>query len=406
MAPRLGKIDLLSAALPTDSGAAFVLPSAARGDAFLRFADAEIELREGQRDVVVRFSGAADASDAYQKGHSLAQQGLDLLSMLGRLDGVIAEAEDQHVLWWTEQIGLVVRFVSTATLRFGVGPVTIEVRDTQGNVVPPKPIVPCHHIGFRFFRLAQVSDDLYDAYRNMYLAFEVLLSSRFPISKGEREGHWLNRALGGASGDMNLTDLVPSSPRNTVEAVLDVVYYDGRLPLFHAKEGRAFYAPQDSPANREVISRALRTLTHIVLRMSETWFQARRMRGGVSLGWVYEQAAEQLRGLTIVASGDSSPFDASESDLAHARFREGLRMSTHLAPELMKGKAPAVLGTTQGTDITRLPVLRRFDLVTSSSPYVAYTLETDCVLTGVERLEVVSHLRAMNLNEPKSLFKT
>jgi hypothetical protein len=40
--------------------------------------------------------------------------------------------------------------------------------------------MPEHHIGFRFFRLAQVTDDLYDAYRNMYLAFEVLLSSRVP----------------------------------------------------------------------------------------------------------------------------------------------------------------------------------------------------------------------------------
>jgi hypothetical protein len=100
--------------------------------------------------------------------------------MLGRGDGVIAEAEDEHVLWWTEQIGLVLRLVSTATLQFGVGSITLEIKDSQGNIVPPTPVMPEHHIGFRFFRLAQVTDDLYDAYRNMYLAFEVMLSSRVP----------------------------------------------------------------------------------------------------------------------------------------------------------------------------------------------------------------------------------
>jgi hypothetical protein len=179
--PRIGKIELLSRGEhASDCGAAFTLTSAPRRDALLCFEGAEIELRQGQRDAVVRFHSATDAGDTYQCGHTLVQEGLDLLSMLGRGDGVIAEAEDEHVLWWTEQIGLVLRLVSTATLQFGVGSITLEIKDSQGNIVPPTPVMPEHHIGFRFFRLAQVTDDLYDAYRNMYLAFEVLLSSRVP----------------------------------------------------------------------------------------------------------------------------------------------------------------------------------------------------------------------------------
>lgn len=44
-----------------------------------------------------------------------------------------------------------------------------------------------HHIGFRYYRLAQSTEDLYDGFRNMYLAFEVLLSSKYPKVRGEQE---------------------------------------------------------------------------------------------------------------------------------------------------------------------------------------------------------------------------
>jgi hypothetical protein len=279
----------------------------------------------------------------------------------------------------------------------------LEVRDPEGNIVPPAPVVPVHHIGFRFFRLAQVTDDLYDAYRNMYLAFEVLLSSRFPVIKGEREGEWLARGLEGASRDILLTDLVAAGTANVVQAVLDLIYYDARLPLFHAKEGREFYAPQDSQANREVVATALRALTFIVTRMAETWFQTRRVGGGVYFGWIYRQATEQLAGVAMVASADSSPF---ESDLTHARFQEGLRMATRLAPELQKGPAPAVLASAELPELTRLPVLHRVDMIRETSPYMAQVLESPYGLDGVARFEVLVHLRAMNLNQPKSLFKT
>ena len=403
---RLGTIDLLSRDGTSFSGAAFTLATAPHTDALLRFEEAEIEVRNGQRDAVVRFRGTTSALDTYQNGRSLVQQGLDLLSMLGRIDGVIVDAEDEHTLWWPEPTGLVVRLVATTTLRFGVGPVTVEVRDPQGNVVPPTPVVPRHHIGFRYYRLAQVTDDLYDAYRNMYLAFEVLLSSRFPKSKGERERDWLTRGLNGASADVRIADLVAPGTLNVVGELLNRIYCDARLPLFHAKQGSPFYAPQDSHENREVVAAALIALTHIVLRMAEAWFQTRRTGGGVYFHWVYQNAAEQLLGTHMVASADSSPFNASENDLTHHRFQDGLSLASRLAPELQRGLAPALLGLAEAADLARLPVLRRIDVASSDTPYAALLLESELALDGVGRLEAVAHFRAMNLNQPKSLFKT
>lgn len=108
---RLGAIDLPSRDDPSASGAAFTLATAPQTDALLRFEKAEIEVRNGQRDAVVRFRGTTSALDTYENGRSLVQQGLDRSSMLGRIDAVIVDAEDEHTLWSPGPTGLVVRLV-------------------------------------------------------------------------------------------------------------------------------------------------------------------------------------------------------------------------------------------------------------------------------------------------------
>lgn len=406
MTSKLGGIPLVTEKSSSPCGAAFTLVSPASVDVLLSLASAEVELRQGQKDVAVRFKGAKDASEAFSKGHELAQQGLDLASILGHLDAVIRDAEDDHVLWWTEPAGLVVRIVSTVTQGVGVGPAKLEVRDAEGNIVPPVKIEPRHHIGFRYYRLAQTTDDLYDAYRNMYLAFEALLSSRFPKKKRqETEREWLDRGLRAASATVSLVDLVPSTEPDPTAAVLKIIYGDARLPLFHAKEGEAAYAPHDSPANRKVVANALNILTRIILRMDEAWFDARRMGGFVALGWLYDSTSKLLEEAKMLASDDPSPPDPGEKGLTHPRFKSALRLSTRLAPELQKDSAPAVLGYITGTELKTLSVLRRVDLVSTEHPILMLMLDAELSVEGIARLEVLLHVRANNLNQPKSLFR-
>jgi hypothetical protein len=403
---KLGSIPLVTENSSSPCGAAFTLVSPASVDVLLSLASAEVELRQGQKDVVVRFKGAKDASEAFTKGHELTQQGLDLASILGHLDTVIRDAEADHVLWWTEPAGLIVRIVATVTQGVGVGPAKLEARDANGNIVPSGKIEPHHHIGFRYYRLAQTTDDLYDAYRNMYLAFEALLSSRFPKKKrGETEREWLVRGLSAASATVSLVDLVPSTELDPTAAVLKIIYGNARLPLFHAKEGEAAYAPHDSPANRKVVADALNILTRIVLRMAEAWFDARRMGGCVALGWFYGVTSKILEEASMLASDDPSPADQSEENLTHPRFKNALKFSMRLAPELQKGSAPAVLGCITDAELKAISALRRVDLVSSELPLLMLTMDAELTVEGIARLEVLLHSRANNLNQPKSLFR-
>jgi len=389
-------------------GAAFLLTSPPAQDLIFPLGAAEIELRSGQPYVVARFAPVVDPTTAFAVGHYLAQQGLDLMSILGTLDAVIRDAEDEHLIWWAEKAGIVVRAVSTTLLRFVVGPIKVIVRDNEGNEVPPKSVQPRHHIGFRFFRLAQATDDFFEAYRNMYLAFESLVSSHYPKLDNEREIDWLRRALKSASAALRLDGLRVSPTGDLVDSIVDsilaVVYKDARLPLFHAKEGRHYFAPHDSSSDREAVSRALALLTQIVMRMAEAWFDARRTGGGVFFGWVYENARKMLAESSAYASSYDGPFDASERDLSHLRFQTAAKLQTRLAPELQRGREPAVLSVASGAELSQVNPVRRVELASGAGPFIAHILEAPLELDGISRFEDLMHIRAMNLNQPRSLF--
>jgi hypothetical protein len=200
-------------------------------------------------------------------------------------------------------------------------------------------------------------------------------------------------------------DLVPSAEPDPAAAVLKIIYSDARLPLFHAKEGEAVYAPHDSPENRKVVSNALNILTRIVLRMAEAWFDARKMGGFVALGWIYDLTSKVLEEARMLASDDPSPPDPAEKDLTHHRFNSALKLCMRFAPELQKGKAPSVFGCITDAGLKKLSVLRRVDLVSNEKPILMLTLDAGLTIKDIARLEVLLHVRANNLNLPKSLFR-
>jgi len=402
--PKIGSIPLVSDTTVGSAGGAFLLSTPPKSSIILHFDTADIEVHVGEPYAVIRFSGSEDASSTFANAHRLVQQGLDLLSILGTQDSVILDAENEHILCWSEPNGMVVRSVSTTILNLAVGSPKLIVKDKDGNVVPLVPSSPQHHAAFRYYRLAQTTDDLFDAYRNMYLAFEALLSSHYPKMRREQEIEWLRRALTAASSEIPLTGLGSKAGTDTIETILNKIYQDARLPLFHAKEGRAFYIPQDSDA-RTVVSHALGILTNLVLRMAENWYSARRMGGFVFLGWVYDNVRTQLASCTIYATNYDGPCDPTEQDLSHPRFKSALTAPCTIAPEFEREGEPALMGTFVGADFASVDPIRRIEVATKEHPYLAQTLDVPLQLDGIVQFEVIRHIRGANINQPRTLFR-
>lgn len=101
-----------------------------------------------------------------------------------------------------------------------------------------------HHIGFRYYRLAQSTEDLYDGFRNMYLAFEVLLSSKYPKVRGEQEIEWLERGLREATETLRLRDLVPADDPDPWPRYSSECHFD----TYRFSEDLDFSLPDDLPS--------------------------------------------------------------------------------------------------------------------------------------------------------------
>ena len=186
----------------------------------------------GGRAVITRGPLKARKFDAtFDTALEMANKGLDLMCVQGLADCAIREASEDCLVWWPDRParGVVMRanIVPTNPIDMcrmrGVTP-----PDADGNVVPsPPPPTPMIHDTYRFIRMCRTSDDLYDSYRNLFLAFECLLSDirrpqrvsrrrrcfglRRPDPNGpwEPEKDWFMAALSEAGKLVPLASLTP-----------------------------------------------------------------------------------------------------------------------------------------------------------------------------------------------------
>jgi hypothetical protein len=191
----LGGIHLLPTSGDCDSGLACLLQQPPADAHTLEHEGSLLQTSPQSPFVTCSFRGATSHEQACAIGVNLLQEGLDLLSIKGSADLITKDAHDEYVAWWTVDARIWVAVVATITMAVTLGTPTLTVTDADGRVVPPDPPKTTrHHLAYRFFRLSRVSTDLFDSYRNMYLAFELLLSSQYP--KGpEREIDWLRNSL-------------------------------------------------------------------------------------------------------------------------------------------------------------------------------------------------------------------
>lgn len=141
--------------------------------------------------------------------------------------------------------------------------VTAEVTDASGKVrPPPPPPAPMAQNAFRFMRMAKTSGDLFDSYRNLFLAFECLLDDIHPHVSG-REGQWFKAALAIADAIVPVAQLAPPGEADPIEWVYQNVYGDQRSGLMHAKQHRIYLLPQDA-AGRATLQASLQILWQYV----------------------------------------------------------------------------------------------------------------------------------------------
>ncbi len=400
----LGEIPIADGSSVFDSGAAFLCAQKCPVNEIVYLnSGAEVEVRSANAYVVARVRGSVGPNDAFNRAHEAAQEGLDQLSIGGKADLSIKNASDEYIVWWQEDSKQVLRVVGTSTLIIEVGG-SSKLFDRDGSPIelpaPPKLI---YNESLRYFRLSQITEDLFDAFRNMYLAFELLLEHHCPRhSPREREGVWLKRALSEANRVVPLSRVYKTIGPDVVSDIYDDLYAGIRCRLFHAKHGSRLL-PQ-SAGDRRSVSEGLERLTDIFLLLAQELLNARRPGGLMTyegFAWLTEPV---MSGSTVLVSGNDMPLDASAT-LKSPPFVGAVPMLTRAAPELSRPGLRTILGSIPATDLKGLPKIARFGWAHDGHLMMSGAVEAPLTHDGVDRIEAQMGVQLRNAKRPKELFK-
>lgn len=383
------------------SGAAFDLSQPARENTRVAVGSWLVSTARGIAVVVAR--GRVHSYEAaVRAGLPRAEQALDKLSVRGIDDLQLAKAEHGHLAWWPSVDGTTLRIVSTAFQTMPSMNLTVTVRDSNGRIVrPSKPRTLPWHESYRFFRLSATTTDLFDAYRNAYLALESILATRTPQrqkapgQKGEQEGEWFVRAL--TATGVDLGPFARGAKGLGAAALYEALYTDLRIRVFHAKPGRDTFLPRDG-RTMDRVRTGLDTTRRLYLAILEATFGFSRLGGGFSTYAAQAMAAAVFDGLDFVATADESPLDADEP-VGHQPDVDGCRLP-NLEPAEYVGFTARRRAWARGADLESLPFIRRVvGFLPNHVPAMACRLEGRLEPHGITRLEVEFRLVARNARD-------
>lgn len=383
-----------------ESGLALLLIKPPKEEHSLTYQDAIFVVNPNSTYCICKFSNTKSHEEAFLKGILIIQECLDMLSMSGEVDLATRDVTKEYFVWWKEGQKKIFTYVETFTLSFSVGNPTLIFRDKDGNIIPPKTITPLYSPAFRYYRLSQISVDLFDAFRNMYLAFELLLSSQYP-KKQRKEIDWLRQSLESSNIDLNLHTLVPKGTQSAVDFIIDVIYQNARLPLFHSKSGNTYFTP-NNPNDRDTVSNALKLLTQIVIRMADKWYSCHRKSGWVNLKFLEENYEKLLLNSFLVYCDD--PKFTDDDTVKSKSIRKGVKYNSIFKTRFLNENIPNIEGEVSLDLIKHRTPLSAIVAANEKLILLISRPERKITLKGFDILRTVFILRGSNASQPKSTF--
>lgn len=272
---------------------------------------------------------------------------------------------------------------------------------------PPRALV--WHPSFRHYRLSQVTDDLYDAFRNAYLALESVLSDVHPIRvkadgrPAEAEGRWFKEALAKAGELLPLKDFVSDQCADPVDELFEELYKKVRTAIFHSKTNLPTALPQDSARRSDLLSR-LDVVIKLYLSLTDKQLGIRPPSGGVThFGFLHFTKGLEDN-VEVYVTDASTPFKPDQETVNPNGGTVAL-METRESAELERKLLRVFVGALDLTSARGLSHITKFAIATRSGGLLAaHELKGSLELSGVDRLEARIGVRARNVREPKRSY--
>jgi hypothetical protein len=363
----------------------------------------EVQIRQDCSTIVARSTKSLNKIETIELGTESIQRCLDILSFEQRFQLELSNLGDTHVVLFNRADQVILELFGTNDFSLGVD-MSVTHTDKDGNVVPDTP--PPQSIwtpALRFYRLSQSSSNLYEAYRNLWLGLETLLSTIQPMKINEGERKWLRRALGHVITQINLKQYLPNQTTDVVSYLMVEQYEAMRCNLFHAKPD----SPIDIPTipDPEKTATAYAQLIMIWRAIAQHFCHLRTKGSGVVTYEGFKLMMDRaLSGkLTMVCTDD--PTRPSKSDIVVSPGGRDVIEFDVVAyqGEITPGRV-AIKGVMNVSNHSKLRILHRVcALIQETLLNVAY-VNGGLDLSGIDEFVTVQMFRLHNKGLPKTLF--
>jgi len=286
----------------------------------------------------------------------------------------------------------------------------MQLIDASGKEIKsPLPPEPIWNESFRYYRLSQSSSDLFEAYRNLFLAFEALLNTICPKKdKKDSEGEvaWLRRSLTTVNSRSSLANLTPSGSGDPVEYIVISQYKNVRCKLQHAKFPAATLP--HSHLNPMMVNQAYGELIRIWRQIAGLYLHVPTGGGVITYAGFELMIGNVFReGTTIVYTSDNSQPHKEEAEVSLQSFP----VHEFVTSNYMGQVNPGVLRLIAHEDTASLsnhytkPIHRVYSRI-QGAPFGIEYIENGLLVSGVDSWECIQDFRLINASQPNIQFKT
>lgn len=389
---KITEIVIVKKDLNFNCGAAFLIEQA------VSFSDTiniepkwQVELNERNPYIIARSISDINDDEIFFSAYEAIQKALDSISVSGKLDLSIKRPLDEYFTWWKKDGEQYLKFVSHSHIVQKTSPIPLRINGAESKTNNSEKYT-IYHESFRYYRLAQLSPDLFESYRNLWLCFELLLSSVIPLKERESERTWLKRAfkeLKGINPDSKLTKILESTTINPFKEL----YEDTRCRIFHAKDGKD-RIPPFMPKFYDKVKFSLSKLTQLVIEIYRNEYDIFQHSSWINPEVYIEPYKKLYENSKIILSDMSSNDKKSTNSFVELKSSYKIRQE-----EFIKH---LIIGNAKSGHFDNLEKVSHIYLEKEGKKLLGIELESELFLSGIDCFLVNIELSFDNKDHPKT----
>ena len=366
----------------------------------------EVEFWKGSTDVVARTTLMVNLDELQESGFETIQLVLDILAVKGIFAAFIESP-------LTTSIGVYCADRKSVAFVHGLSdfPMSISASmkriDASGKEIKsPPPPDPIWNESFRYYRLSQSNSDLFEAYRNLFLAFEALLNTICPKKFREGEAAWLRRSLKIVNTKSNLAHFVTNKDGDPVEYIVTSQYSNIRCKLQHAKFPAATLP--HSHQNPMMVRQAYGELIRIWRYIAGLYLHVPTGGSVITYAGFELMMAKGLKeNASIYYTSDNSPPVKEDTAVSP----QSLPVYEFVTSNYLGQVRPGVVRLFAREDTTDLSdhytkPIHRVCSKTQTALFCVEYIEQGFVISGIDEWECIQDIRLINASQPNIQFKT